>query len=161
MRLVEVGGGWVVLRPLTVRGYQLFREGEKLLCLALHIHEWSENAPITLSNILRLRDSVVDTLMKELLATVEPVFSMDKDLLRRYVSMFLRNVRAPQDKTYKLLSEKYFWHAQMMLDHKGNIVQLPEGGGWLEQPLDWAIILELYRVEYVKLLASRNKGVRA
>lgn len=159
MRLVEVGGGWILLRPLTVRGYWALKNGDILQCLYIQIADWSEEAPVTIETIRHLKDSIVDALTRELLQSVEPVMSMDKDLLRRYVGMFLKGVRAPHDEMYRMLTERYFWLAQMMIDHKGNIKNLPEQGGWLDQPLDWVIVLEIYRTEFVKLLVSQ-KGVK-
>jgi len=160
MRLVELEGGWVVLRPLSVRGWQLLQQGESIVCLSLHIAEWSEKEPVSVGAVQRLRADVHDRLLYELRQTVEPVFSMDKDLLRRYIRMFLKGIRTPQDATHAFLVDNYFWLAQSMCDHKGNIVTLPEKGGWLDQPLDWAFVLAMYRLEFVEYLAAQQRSVR-
>lgn len=155
MRLVEFDSGWVLLKPLTVRGVAMVKDSSALTVF-YHIAAWSEGE-VTFDKFLQLKAEVFDRLRKELFETAEPIWSMDKELLRRYVHMYLHNIRT-DDKIYQMLNEKYFWTLPSMFDHRGNIIHLPEKGGILDQPVDWFIVLTIYRAELIRELQQQQKG---
>ena len=156
----EFDKDWVLLKKLTLRGYQLLRQGRVREALSLHILKWSEDKPINPYTVGQLKAEIVDELIKKLYESVEPIYSMEQKILQRWIGLMINGQEVkvePDRKLFLEIREKYFSFALLYIDHKGNIIQLPEPGGLLDQPLDWILFLLAFKSAFVEKLAQENK----
>ncbi|WP_233120244.1 hypothetical protein [Thermosipho sp. 1074] len=116
--------------------------------------------PINKNTCGLLKYVVVEKLKQKLLESVEPIISLDKNILQRWIKLMIAGTRikTPDNEIFEFIRTNYFEFALMFVDHKGNIINLPEKGGLLDQPLDWIIFLQMFKVAFVEELAKQDKG---
>ena len=157
--LLEFENDWILLKPLTVRGYEYFKEGRVIEALPFLIQEWSENVPINYKTCYKLKPKVVRRIKEKLLEEVAWLFQVDSRELVLVIKAFLKgHVTTDDELSRRLIS--YIEKAVTLVDHKGNIITWPEPGGILDQPLDWFVILRAYKVAFVEYLAEQNRTGR-
>ncbi len=157
--LLEFDNDWILLKPLTVQGYEYFKEGRVIEALPFLIQEWSENAPINYKTCYRLKPKVVRRIKEKLLKEVAWLLQVDSRELVLVIKAFLKGHPTTDDELSRKLLP-YIEKAVALVDHKGNIITWPEPGGILEQPLDWFLILRAYKVAFVEYLAEQNRTGR-
>ncbi|ABR31297.1 hypothetical protein SU69_07360 [Thermosipho melanesiensis] len=162
--LLEFEDGWIEYKKLTVRGIELLRKGRVIEALPFHIIRWSENVPITTKTCGMLKHETVELLRQKLLESVEPLLSIEGYKLKRWLNLMLSDIKmgnnVPEEdrQMYDFIKENYFQFVLAYVDHKGNIINLPESGGIFDQPVDWIIFLINFKTVFVEQLANKNKG---
>ncbi|MBB6061884.1 hypothetical protein HNP65_000306 [Thermosipho japonicus] len=153
-------GSWIEYKKLTVRGLELLRKGRVIEALPFHIIRWSEDVPINVKTCGMLDPKVVEELRRKLLESAEPILSLDKQILKRWLTLMLKGqtIRTSDREIFLEIQQNYFQYALLYTDHKGNIINLPEQGGILDQPVDWMFFLLAFKTSFVEELANNNKG---
>lgn len=157
-------GSWIEYKKLTVRGYNLIKQGRVIEALPFHILRWSENAPINAKTCGMLKHETVELLKKKLFESVEPMIKIEGYKLKRWLNLMLSDIKMgnniPEEdrQMYDFIRENYFQFVLAYVDHKGNIINLPEPGGILDQPIDWIVFLIAFKTVFVEQLANKNKG---
>ena len=159
---LEYDGGWIEYKKLNVRGYELIKKGRVIEALPFHILNWSENIPINQKTCGMLKPEIVDLLKQKLFESVEPILSVDKQILRRWITLMFKGqeIKTSDKNIFFQIKNDYFQYALLYIDHKGNIINLPEPGGILDQPLDWIIFLLIFKAIFVEKLAKQNKTAK-
>jgi len=153
-------GSWILLKKLTVRGFEYFKEGRVVEALPFLILEWSESTPINYKTCSRLRLEVVKRIQSELLKEVSWILNADAKKLHNLLKVIISGHRIAVEDELASKVLNYIDKALTMIDHKGNIIAWPEPGSVLDQPLDWFLFLRAYKVAFVEYLAEQNKKGR-
>lgn len=160
----DVGNDWILFKKLTLKAYQLEREGLFLEALPDLIIDWSFDLPINYKNILKLKGGIIKELKMKIFESAEPILTMDKDILAKWVKLMIdgfqpsKHVLSEEEyNNFIYIKEKYFAFALLYTDHKGNIINLPEKGGILEQPIDWVLFLTFLKTAFIQKQIEEQK----
>lgn len=141
--LLEFDDSWILLKDTpSVREMNLIKEGRAIEALPSLILEWSIDEPITFKTCMRLKAGIVSRIINVVLESVNYILKQDELELKLILKSLMRGINVPEvDKKILELYNTTLY----LVDHRGNVANFPNSGGYLDQPFDMMYFLRIFR----------------
>ncbi|NUU94830.1 hypothetical protein XO10_00665 [Marinitoga sp. 1135] len=165
--LLEFDGEVIFFKEDTIRTLELRRQGRKVEALPFLIYNWTLNRELNLKNILLLKPEILDNVLSKAIEGYLIITNINESKLE----MFIKTSFIVEELNFDGFDEKEKEHLKEcfliknnLFDHRGNLVNLPDSGGLLDQNAKYMYFLSKYRKVLIEKINEennkKNKAVR-
>lgn len=161
--ILSFNGVKVLIKEIDIKSIMTIENGGRIYeVLPSLILEWSIDKEISFKNILNLSTKVAESIYKESKREYDLLKSIEENMLSRWIASVIKKAgnqkisfKGFDDKEIKILKE-CLKIKNTLFDHRGNMISLPESGGYLEQNAKYMYFLRFYQ-EQLKIHLSKSK----
>ncbi|OQY00180.1 MAG: hypothetical protein B6I26_08710 [Desulfobacteraceae bacterium 4572_130] len=165
--LLEFEGEIFILKEDTLRTLELRRQGRKIEALPFLITNWTLKRELNIRNILLLKPKIIEAILNKtiegyLIITGINVLTLEAFIRTSFIVEKL-NFDGFNEQEQEQLKE-CFLIKNNLFDHRGNLINLPDSGGLLDQNAKYMYFLSKYRKVLIEKINEennkKNKAVR-
>lgn len=165
--LLEFDGEIIFLKEDTIRTLELRRQGKKVETLPFLITDWTLKRELNLRNILLLKPEIIEMILNKSIEGYLIITGIDELKLEMFIkTSFIvekLNFDGFNEQEQEQLKE-CFLIKNNLFDHRGNLINLPDSGGLLDQNAKYMYFLSKYRKVLIEKINEennkKNKAVR-
>ncbi|AJW76920.1 hypothetical protein X275_01365 [Marinitoga sp. 1197] len=161
--LLELDDNLIFFKEDTIRTIDLRRQGKDVETLPFLIYSWTFDKELNLKNILQLKPWILKKILNKAIEGYLTITNInDKQL-----ELFIKSTFISDKIIFTGFKEKEIEHLKQCLiaknnifDHRGNIINYPEAGGYLDQNAKYMYFLNIYRKVLIGKINEENNKRR-
>ncbi|WP_129408087.1 hypothetical protein [Marinitoga lauensis] len=161
--LLEYDNELFIFREDTIRTLELRRQGRVIEALPYLLQSWTLKDELNFRNIIRLKPELIENILNKAIEGYLIITNID----RLKLEMFIKSTFISSEINFYGFEENEIEHIKQCLliknnlfDHRGNMINFPEGGSFLDQNAKYMYFLNIYRKILIEKINEENNKRR-